>query len=277
MRACRRSIPAGWGRRAGRRCSSAFSASHEWTLLILPAVMSAAMLALAYAFGRTFFSHEAGLITLAIFAVMPIDCRFATWLLSDVPSAAWAGGGILALVLGKRAATNSRESVRRADRRALLRDLVADAHAGGAARAVRPRRADPLVLARPEEPLARRLRRGRSPGDFPRRGLLLSRGDGRLPLSAPLSRENLRDAQPVVFHRGRHLRLGAGPLCARAGAAAAVERAGGAAAERGLRARSAGGAGGGRARAATGGGASFSSRRRCFSGRRWCSTSARRA
>ncbi|MGD0999273.1 MAG: glycosyltransferase family 39 protein [Candidatus Brocadiia bacterium] len=79
---------------------------HEWTLLIFPAVMSAAMLALAYAFGRTFFSREAGLITMAIFAVMPIDCRFATWLLSDIPSAAWAGGGILALIMGKRTAKN---------------------------------------------------------------------------------------------------------------------------------------------------------------------------
>lgn len=83
---------------------------HEWTLLILPVVMSAAMLALAYAFGRAFFSHEAGLITLAIFAVMPIDCRFATWLLSDVPSAAWAGGGILALIAGKRASANYRKA-----------------------------------------------------------------------------------------------------------------------------------------------------------------------
>ncbi len=80
---------------------------HEWTLLIFPAVMSAAMLALAYAFGRTFFSHEAGLITLAIFAVMPIDCSFATWLLSDIPSAVWAGAGLLALVLGGRTAKNS--------------------------------------------------------------------------------------------------------------------------------------------------------------------------
>ena len=80
---------------------------HEWTLLIFPAVMSAAMLALAYAFGRTFFSREAGLITMAIFAVMPIDCSFATWLLSDVPSAVWAGGGILALVAGKRTLQNS--------------------------------------------------------------------------------------------------------------------------------------------------------------------------
>jgi 4-amino-4-deoxy-L-arabinose transferase-like glycosyltransferase len=79
---------------------------HEWTLLIFPAVMSAAMLALAYAFGRTFFSREAGLITLAIFAVMPIDCRFATWLLSDIPSAVWAGGGILALIAGRRAVKN---------------------------------------------------------------------------------------------------------------------------------------------------------------------------
>ena len=79
---------------------------HEWTLLIFPAAMSAAMLALAYALGRVFFSHEAGIIALAIFAVMPIDCRFATWLLSDIPSAAWAGAGILALVAGKRAATN---------------------------------------------------------------------------------------------------------------------------------------------------------------------------
>ena len=79
---------------------------HEWTLLILPAAMSAAMLALAYAFGRAFFSREAGLITLAIFAVMPIDCRFATWLLSDIPSAAWAGGGILALIAGKRTTAN---------------------------------------------------------------------------------------------------------------------------------------------------------------------------
>ena len=80
---------------------------HEWTLLILPAVMSAAMLALAYAFGRTFFSHEAGLIAMAIFAVMPIDCSFATWLLSDTPSAAWAGGGILSLFVGQRTAKNS--------------------------------------------------------------------------------------------------------------------------------------------------------------------------
>jgi 4-amino-4-deoxy-L-arabinose transferase-like glycosyltransferase len=80
---------------------------HEWTLLIFSVAMSAAMLALAYALGRTFFSREAGLIALAIFAVMPLDCRFATWLLSDIPSAAWAGGGILALVLGKRAAKNS--------------------------------------------------------------------------------------------------------------------------------------------------------------------------
>ncbi len=37
---------------------------------------------------------------------MPIDCRFATWLLSDIPSAAWAGAGILALVAGRRAAGN---------------------------------------------------------------------------------------------------------------------------------------------------------------------------
>jgi len=84
---------------------------HEWTLLVFPAVMSAAMLALAYAFGRTFFSREAGLITLAIFAVMPIDCSFATWLLSDIPSAAWACGGILAMVLGKRAEKNSAKAL----------------------------------------------------------------------------------------------------------------------------------------------------------------------
>jgi 4-amino-4-deoxy-L-arabinose transferase-like glycosyltransferase len=81
---------------------------HEWTLLIFPVAASAATLALAYALGRTFFSHQAGLIAMAIYAVVPIDCRFATWLLSDVPGSAWAGAGVLALVLGARARANSR-------------------------------------------------------------------------------------------------------------------------------------------------------------------------
>ena len=168
---------------------------HEWTLLIFPAVMSAAMLALAYAFGRTFFSHEAGLITLAIFAVMPIDCRFATWLLSDVPSAVWAGGGILAMVVGRRTAKSSAKA---------LAGLIA-ALCFGLSWLTRTQVAQlaPFVLGalviwswRDRKNLwlagcaaAGVLR------DLPApKGLLVSLGDGRFPLSAPRRRETLRDA-----------------------------------------------------------------------------------
>jgi 4-amino-4-deoxy-L-arabinose transferase-like glycosyltransferase len=82
---------------------------HEWTLLLLPALMSAASLVLAYALARVFFSHTAGLVAMLLYAVLPIDCQFATWLLSDVPGAFWAGAGVLAVYLGSSAETTGRK------------------------------------------------------------------------------------------------------------------------------------------------------------------------
>jgi hypothetical protein len=83
---------------------------HEWAQLIFPALMSAASLVLAYALGRAFFSHRAGLIAMLLYAVLPVDCQFATWLLTDVPAAFWAGLGMLALFLGSRAGTGGRKA-----------------------------------------------------------------------------------------------------------------------------------------------------------------------
>ena len=83
---------------------------HEWSLLLFPMAMSAASLGLAYALGRVFFSRRAGLIAMLLYAVMPIDCQFATWCLSDVPGAAWSAGGMLALVLGSRAEGRGRKA-----------------------------------------------------------------------------------------------------------------------------------------------------------------------
>lgn len=83
----------------------------EPALLLFPLLMSAASLALAYALGRAFFSRRVGLIALLLFAVMPIDCQFATWLLTDVPASFWAGAGMLALVLGHRAESNGRKAL----------------------------------------------------------------------------------------------------------------------------------------------------------------------
>lgn len=82
---------------------------HEWSLLVLPMLMSAASLALAYVLGRVFFSHTAGLVAMLLYAVLPIDCQFATWLLSDVPGAFWAGAGVLAVYLGSSVETTGRK------------------------------------------------------------------------------------------------------------------------------------------------------------------------
>lgn len=83
----------------------------EWSLLVLPVLMSAASLGLAYVLGRVFFSHAAGLVAMLLYAMLPIDCQFATWLLSDVPGAFWAGAGVLALYLGSSQETSGRKAL----------------------------------------------------------------------------------------------------------------------------------------------------------------------
>ena len=75
----------------------------EATLLVVPVLASLGMMALAFCAGRLFFSTRAGLIGAGIFALMPIDCRFATWLLSDTPAAFWAAAGVLLLYGGSKA------------------------------------------------------------------------------------------------------------------------------------------------------------------------------
>lgn len=75
----------------------------EITLLVVPVAFSAAMLALVFFATRMFFSLRAAIIAAAIYAVVPIDCRFATWLLSDIPAHFWAGAGIVILYKGQRA------------------------------------------------------------------------------------------------------------------------------------------------------------------------------
>ena len=81
----------------------------EATLVLFPMLASLGMMALAFWAGRTFFSTRAGLLAAAVFAVMPIECRFATWLLSDTAGAFWAAAGMLALWQGRKAQAAGRK------------------------------------------------------------------------------------------------------------------------------------------------------------------------
>jgi len=83
----------------------------EITLLLVPLAFSAGTLALAYFAGRIFFSVRAGLAAMALYAIMPVDARFATWLLSDTPSAFWSACGVILLYLGSRNAENRRKAL----------------------------------------------------------------------------------------------------------------------------------------------------------------------
>lgn len=72
----------------------------EWAMLVYPVAISLGTVLLAFAAGRYFFGTRAGLIAAALYALIPLDCRFATWLLTDAPAAFWAGGGVLLCYLG---------------------------------------------------------------------------------------------------------------------------------------------------------------------------------
>jgi len=81
----------------------------EATLVLMPILFSGGMLALAYLAGRTFFSPRAGLAAMALYAVMPVDARFATWLLTDTPAALWSAAGVFLLFIGSRDARTKRK------------------------------------------------------------------------------------------------------------------------------------------------------------------------
>jgi len=74
----------------------------EFVLLLFPACVSASMIGLAYIAARHFFGPRAGCFAALLYAVMPIDAQFATWLLSDTPAALWAALGMLSVYWGTR-------------------------------------------------------------------------------------------------------------------------------------------------------------------------------
>jgi 4-amino-4-deoxy-L-arabinose transferase-like glycosyltransferase len=81
--------------------SFALFGPREWALLIFPVGVSLGSIALAFWAARRMFDTRAGLFAAGLLAVVPIDCRFATWLLTDAPGALWAAAGILLIYAGE--------------------------------------------------------------------------------------------------------------------------------------------------------------------------------
>ncbi len=72
----------------------------ERALVAYPFALSLLSVILAYSLARVLLGHRAALIAAAIQAIVPIDTRSASLLLSDLPAAFWGNLGVLLILLG---------------------------------------------------------------------------------------------------------------------------------------------------------------------------------
>lgn len=70
----------------------------ESILILYPLLISVLGILLAYSCGRLLFNDSAGLMAAAIWAVLPLDVKFATSFLPDVPSSFYASLGIAVIL-----------------------------------------------------------------------------------------------------------------------------------------------------------------------------------
>lgn len=71
---------------------------NEVALVAYPLIVSVLGILLAYSCGRLLFNDSAGLMAAAIWAVLPLDVKFATSFLPDVPSSFYASLGIAVIL-----------------------------------------------------------------------------------------------------------------------------------------------------------------------------------
>jgi len=81
----------------------------EWALVAYPFLLSMCGIVLAFIAGRLFFNEFAGLLAAAVMAVLPMDVRMASQLLTDVPAAFLYNAALLSAYVGAQRETPLRK------------------------------------------------------------------------------------------------------------------------------------------------------------------------
>jgi hypothetical protein len=82
---------------------------NEVTLTLYPFLLSMSGVVLAYFAAKAMFSRRAGLIAACLTALLPIDARYASQLMPDLPAALYMNAGLLLVYAGARAEAASRK------------------------------------------------------------------------------------------------------------------------------------------------------------------------